>query len=126
MPYQPLQWKVITASVDHSSATMATLYGNDLAVTHARTSPQGPYPAGAVLCLVTWKQQEDAHWFGGNIPGQVQSIEFVSADASANANPTYSYQAYEGAPLEKTSGEDATVTQPRIDSILSARAAVLP
>lgn len=121
LPYQPLQWKVITSSVDKPNATMSTLYGNDLAVTHARTSPQTPYPAGAVLALVTWQQQDDRHWFGARIPGPVQSVEFVSAD-----NPAYTYQSYAGTPLQKQTTTDAPATQTRIDAITTARASVMP
>ena len=38
---------------------MYTLFGNDLAVQYAHTNPQHDYPAGSVLSLVTWSQQED-------------------------------------------------------------------
>jgi len=123
LPYQPFQWRVIASSVDKENATMSTLYGNDLAVNHARTN--GPYPAGAVLSLVTWHQQEDRHWFGGRIPSKVQSIEFLVVDSSSD-RPAYSYQAYEGDPLKKISARETAVTQPRIDSILSQRASVMP
>ncbi len=126
LPYQPFQWRVITSSVDKQNLTMSTLYGNDLAVNHARTSLQGPYPAGAVLSLVTWHQQEDQHWFGGRIPGKVQSIEFVTVDPSSDNKTAYSYQAYEGDSLKKMSSSDASVTRPRIDFILSRRASVMP
>jgi mono/diheme cytochrome c family protein len=44
LPQDPLQWRVITSSVDRTHGTMSTLYGNDLAVDHARKSPQTPYP----------------------------------------------------------------------------------
>jgi hypothetical protein len=37
---------------------MSALYGNDLAIQCARVNAQGTYPAGAVLSLVIWKQQE--------------------------------------------------------------------
>ncbi len=86
LPYPVLTWNVITSSVDHTNHTMSTLYGNEAAFHHARTSPQTPYPAGAVLALVTWDQQEDKHWFGGRIPSNVNSVEFVSFIVPALTN----------------------------------------
>jgi hypothetical protein len=104
---------------------MSTLYGNDLAVEHARTNPQGAYPAGAILSLVTWHQQDDAHWFGGRIPGAVQSVEYVTALAPEGGQPSYAYDRYEGAPLAKVSSDSAGV-QARIEAIVSQRASVMP
>ncbi len=126
LPYQPLQWRVITSRVDKTQGTMSTLYGNDAAVDHARTAPQTPYPDGAVLALVTWDQQDDAHWFGGIIPGKIRTIEFVSV-AAANGGPAaFAYQSYTGSPLAKAPDQDATATQPRVDAITGLRAAVMP
>ena len=130
--YQPLDWRVITSSVDHAHGTMSTLYGNDAAVDHARTSPQTPYPAGAVLAFVTWQQQEDKHWFGGRIPAAVNSVEFVSFRVHGLINDLgVSYESWTGSPLKKTSagsegGNIQTDIPPRIEAIGKMRAAVMP
>jgi hypothetical protein len=132
LPYPAFQWKVITSSVDKTNATMSTLFGNDIAITHARTSPQSPYPAGAVLAVVTWRQQEDKHWFGGRIPGKVQSVEFITAGAPVNSIPSYTYQEYAGDPFKKTTTIESTDLQApsdaliRLGSIVAERAAALP
>src|SRR5258708_7564010 len=78
-------------------ATMSTLYGNDVAVRYARTSAERMYPAGSVLSVVTWNQQEDPRWFGAKIPQKVGSVEFVAVTGPG----AYSYQRYEGSPLKK-------------------------
>ena len=126
LPYQPLQWRVITSQVDKQRNVMSTLYGNDPAVDHARTAPQTPYPAGAVLALVTWNQQEDRHWFGGRIPGKVLSIEFVTVNPAPSGPSSFAYQSYEGSPVQKAPDKDATLTQSRIDAITGMKAAVMP
>jgi len=126
LPYQPFQWRVITSFIDRQHGSMSALYGNDLAAGHARTSPQTPYPAGAALALVTWSQQDDRHWFGGRIPGKVQSLEFVTVNTAKAGKPSYTYQSYEGSPLTQIPTQEGPITQPRIDSILSQRAAVMP
>jgi hypothetical protein len=133
LPYQPLDWKVISTSLDLLPGTMSTLYGNDVAVTHARTSPQGPYPAGSVLALVTWKQQEDRHWFGGRIPGAPVMVEFVSTSNFSTTPPSnsswpYLYRVWSGSPLREDSSQESNpaFSSGRIQSIVAERAAVMP
>jgi hypothetical protein len=83
-PLDPLQWKVITSSVDATHATMSTLFGNDLAIASARAGkPQ--YAPGSVLSLVTWAQKEDQHWFGARIPKHFETMEIVKIDSKASA-----------------------------------------
>jgi hypothetical protein len=126
LPSNPLQGKVITSWIDKQNSTMSTMFGNDVAVQYARTSPQHDYPAGSVLSVVTWNQQEDARWFGGNIPATPKSVEFVVVGAAPDHHPSYSYQEYEGAPLRKVSGQDGTTPSERASYLLSQRAAVMP
>ncbi len=91
LPSNPMQGKVITSWTNKQDATMSTMFGNEVAVEYARTNVASQYPAGAMLSVVTWGQQEDPRWFGGNIPKQVKTVEFVAVTASG----TYSYQRYE-------------------------------
>src|SRR5271170_8158988 len=68
LPSNPLNGKVIITSwISKQDSTMSTMFGNDVAVQYARTNAGMMYPAGAVLSVVTWGQQEDPRWFGGNI-----------------------------------------------------------
>ena len=126
LPWNPLQWKVITSSVDKRAQTMSTFYGNDAAVQYARSNSQQNYPAGSVLSLVTWAEQEDTRWFGGNIPGQATSVEFVNVAAGANNQPSYAYESYEGSPLIRKSVLNGASPGTRAMYLLSLRAAVMP
>jgi hypothetical protein len=119
LPANPLQWRVITSALNQRDATMYTVFGNDLAVQYARAHSQHEYPTGSVLALVTWKQQEDGRWFGGRIPAQPRSVEFVTV----GAGPSYSYEDFEGAPLKKVDGH---ALNDRAAYLLSQRAAVMP
>jgi hypothetical protein len=128
LPLNPVQGKVITSWIDKSDPqhpTMSTLYGNDVAVQFARTNAGHDYPAGTVLSLVTWNQQEDERWFGGNIPASPKSVEIVTVTASA-AKTAFSYQRYEGAPLRKAASETGPTPGDRSNYLLSQRAAVMP
>jgi hypothetical protein len=122
LPYDPMQWRVITSSVDHTHGTMSTLYGNDAAVEHARTSPQTPYPDGAVLAFVTWPQQEDKHWFGGRIPGTKPTTEYLIFSAKPDGTITPKYRVFQGA----NEAIDQLVDGQHVADLTNLRAAVMP
>ena len=126
LPFDPLAWRVITSGANVPDETMSTLYGNDAAIAQARSSAQHAYPTGAVLALVTWAQQEDPHWYGAKIPGEIKSIEFVQMQAGPDGKPLASYQSYEGSPLAKAPDKDAATQGARIDYITNLRASVMP
>ncbi len=91
LPYPVLKWRALTTAVDRSEGTTSTLFGNDAAVTASRAGQ--PYPVGAVLGLVTWRQKDDPHWFGARIPDAPVSVEFVEYGQA----PVYRY--FAGSPL---------------------------
>jgi len=126
LPANPLQGKVITSAVSPGDSTMSTLYGNDLAARCARTNLKHDYPSGAVLSLVTWSQREDSRWFGGKIPDQVKSVEFVFVGVAGDGRPSYSYQKYEGTPLKRVSAQEGTTLSDRGAYLVSQRAAAMP
>lgn len=126
LPANPFQWKVITSAINKQDSTMSTLFGNDIAVQYARTNSQHNYPAGSVLSLVTWSQQEDPRWFGGNIPSAPRSVEFVTVGATPDHKPTYTYQSFEGTPLKQTSTQDGLAPDSRAAYLIQQRAAVMP
>jgi hypothetical protein len=122
LPSNPMQGRVITSWIDKNAGTMSTLYGNDIAVQHARTSAQQGYPAGSALSVVTWTEQEDPRWFGGNIPAAAKSVEYVTIAEDKH----YIYQRYEGSPLKQVDQEAGVTPNDREGYLLSLRAAVMP
>ncbi len=126
LPADPLQWRIITSQIDRRQSTMSTLFGNDTAVDYARTHADTNYPSGAVLALVTWSQQEDARWYGANIPATPRTIEFLTVNAGADHKPLYAYRSYQGAPLTLAQSQDLPTPQGRAAWLLAQRAAVLP
>ncbi len=124
LPFNPLTHKVITSWIDKQSSTMSTLYGNDVAFGYARANAGRDYPAGSLLSVITWSQQEDPRWFGGNIPAKVKSVEFVTVGVGADQRPSYVYQKYEDAPLRKT--PEAPAANQRVEFLVAQRAAVMP
>ncbi|GAA0541930.1 cytochrome P460 family protein [Chitinophaga japonensis] len=112
--------KVITSSIDRKQNTMSTLYGNQLAFDHAAEAMDTGYPTGAELTLVTWRQREDPHWFGANIPGTPQSVEVVQVAAPAT------YRQYAGAALAPVPNTDTLQVNARIKYILAQKPSVIP
>ncbi|HXC97247.1 MAG TPA: hypothetical protein VNU92_16215 [Edaphobacter sp.] len=119
LPSNPMQGKVITSWINKQDSTMSTMFGNEVAVGYARTNAAAQYPVGSTLSVVTWDQQEDPRWFGGNIPQKVKAIEFVTVTAPG----TYSYERFEGSPLKQVAGVDS---KDREESLIGMRAAVMP
>jgi len=119
LPSNPLQGKVITSWVNKQDATMSTMFGNDVAVRYARTNAEMQYPAGSVLSVVTWSEQEDPRWFGGNIQKSTKAVEFVTVTGPG----AYSYQRYEGSPLKKVASVEGA---DRAAYLVAQRAAVMP
>ncbi|MBZ5603200.1 MAG: heme-binding domain-containing protein [Acidobacteriia bacterium] len=121
LPVDVFAQKVITSWIDPRNGTMSTLYGNDIAAEHARNRVAGqPYPEGSALTAVTWKQQEDARWFGGRIPGAVVSVEIVTAA------PTYSYREFEGSPLKLVHSGTQPTADGRAAYLLAQAASPMP
>lgn len=118
--------KVITSSVNSKDHTMSTCYGNDIAVNSARSGEHQHYPAGATIALVTWSQQEDPNWFGGNIPGDIKSVELIKKSLSPDSAAFNKYQKFVGKTLQQASPEALSDQNTRINYILSLRAAVMP
>jgi hypothetical protein len=126
LPTNPLQWRVITSNANSTDKTMSTLFGNDAAVNYARTNAQHDYPNGSALAMVTWTQQEDRRWYGAQIPAGVKSVEFVFVSATADGQPSYSYQKFAGTPLKKSFAQEYPAASDRALELLSQRPAVMP
>jgi hypothetical protein len=125
LPSNPLKGTVITSWINKQDSTMSTLFGNDVAVQFARTNLNGKYPAGSVLSVVTWEQQEDSRWFGGNIPRGVKRVEIVTVTGPE----AFLFDRYEGTPLKRVvdrsfDAMDAAVK--RATYVMGQRAAVMP
>jgi hypothetical protein len=125
LPADPLKWSVITCGANPQMSTMSTQFGNEEAVQYSRKNANGKYPAGSTLALVTWRQQDDGHWFGARMPAEPKSVEFVSVQASADGSLSTSYRVFEGSPLKEiTTPKDKAGN--RVAFIISQRAAVMP
>jgi hypothetical protein len=121
--FSKLGLRVLASSVNRRQATMATLYGNDLA-RQAALEDTGAAQPGEVLALVTWRQQADPNWFGARIPGALQSLELLRTAPGSAGRPAVTYQCFIGKNL--TPRTDTLHQQERIAYLLAQKPAVMP
>jgi len=117
-----LHQKVITSFINKNDRTTSILYGNEKAWLAANTGRQSETP-GESFTLVTWRQQDDPHWFGARIPGDLLSAETLTFTGQ-NTAPAYDYQKFSGKELAKVA--DTTGRTARITFILSQKTSVVP
>jgi hypothetical protein len=121
--FRKLGLRVLSSSVNHRQASMATLYGNDLA-RQASLADAGTTQPGEVLALLTWQQQADPNWFGARIPGALQSLELLRTVPGGAGHPTVTYQYFSGKDLILRA--NTLHQQERIAFLLAQKPAVLP
>ena len=114
--------KIIASFINKKAGTMSTLYGNALALKKSIDLNKA-LAGGELFTLVTWKQQPDEHWFGANIPGDLQSVEVLRTDPNGG-NIDINYQRYEG--KEFVLSSDTLHKIERIRFILDQRPSVMP
>ncbi len=115
LPYPVMDWRALSSSADREAMTTATLFGNDTAIAAARSGQA--YTTGAVLGLVTWRQKEDAHWFGGRIPDGPVAVEFVAF--GPGAMPVYRH--FAGTPMVEQADSGGVARVAVIEGMKAAR-----
>jgi hypothetical protein len=120
--FEALGLKVMSSSINKKRGTMSTLYANELGLKNAIAGLKN-HMAGEVFALVTWKQQEDDHWFGAKIPGDLSSVELVKTTAIVN-HTVISYKKFEGKDL--VANPDTLHQQDRIKYIFEQQPSVMP
>lgn len=78
-------WRVISVSHRVDNNTMRVILGNDKAIRAARAGKTNPWPDGAILGKVVWKQVAEAAWPTAISPDQFVHAEFMFKDAKKYA-----------------------------------------
>lgn len=112
--------KVITTFINNRTHLTSILYGNAEACAAATADRPTSIP-GQAYTLVTWQQQDDEHWFGARIPGNLLSAETLTLTGAPDG---YNYQKYLGKNLTKLA--DTTGNAARIKFILQQKASITP
>ncbi|RMG05521.1 MAG: cytochrome P460 [Nitrospirae bacterium] len=83
-------WSVIAVSHRTDNNTIRVILGNDLAVKAAREGKTNPWPDGAILGKVVWKDRELKNWPSAQAPGEFVHAEFMFKDSKRFAD-TYGW-----------------------------------
>ena len=74
-------WRVIAPSYRTDKKHIRVILGNDAAVTAARSGKTNPWPDGAILGKLVWKEKTDAVWPTAIVPDEFVHAEFMIKDA---------------------------------------------
>lgn len=80
LPEAYKDWRVLAPSHRSDHGSLRVIVGNDLAVAAARSGQVNPWPDGAVIGKLVWKNRQDAHWPPATVPGEFVHAEFMIKD----------------------------------------------
>ncbi|MBI1865818.1 MAG: cytochrome P460 family protein [Nitrospirae bacterium] len=104
-------WRVIATAHRTDNNTLRVILGNDLAVEAARSGKTNPWPEGAVLAKIVWKQKNDENWAAAHVPAALAHAEFMIKDSKKYAGTGgWGYARWIGMD-QKPYGKDANFAQ---------------
>jgi len=74
-------WRMIASSQRTDNNTMRVILGNDKAVEAARAGKTNPWPDGAIMAKLVWKNKTLDKWAQAIVPGDFVHAEFMVKDA---------------------------------------------
>ena len=80
LPEHYRDWRVIASSSRIDNNTLRIILGNDIAVAAARTGNTNPWPDGAILGKLVWKETTLKAWEKAVVPGEFVHAEFMFKD----------------------------------------------
>ena len=111
LPQGYKDWKLISVSERTDNKTLRAILGNDIAIQAARAGKTNPWPDGAILGKLVWKNATHANWPTATVPGAFVHAEFMHKDsAKYAATGGWGYARWLGAE-QKPYGKDASFAQ---------------
>ena len=80
-PEDYLNWRVLSVSSRSDNGTLRVILGNDVASSAAEAGETVPWPDGAILCKLVWKQVDNPGWPAAGVPGEFVHSEFMVKDS---------------------------------------------
>ena len=78
-------WRLIAPSYRSDKNHIRAILGNDIAIEAARAGKTKPWPDGAILAKLAWKNKTDEHFPVATVPGDFVQAEFMVKDAKKYA-----------------------------------------
>ena len=83
LPENYKDWRVIGSSHREDNMTLRVILGNDTAIKAARAGKTNPWPKGAILGKLVWKDANHPNWKKATVPNEFVHSEFMIKDAKA-------------------------------------------
>ncbi len=104
-------WSVIAVSHREDNKTLRVILGNDIAIEAARKGKTRPWPDGAILGKIVWKDSSLPEWKKATAPGAFVHAEFMVKDAAKYKDAGgWGFARWKGLD-EKPYGKDASFVQ---------------
>jgi hypothetical protein len=105
-------WRVISISHRTDNKSMRVILGNDVAIEAARAGNTNPWPDGAVLGKLVWKETTVSHWPAAIAPDKFVHAEFMFRDSKkwADNGTGWGWARWVGK-AQKPYGKDADFSQ---------------
>jgi len=104
-------WRLIASSHRTDNNSLRVILGNDIAIAAARAGNTNPWPDGAILAKLVWKDAVHENWEAATVPGRFVHAEFMFKDAGKfKATGGWGFARWLGAD-EKPYGENADFVQ---------------
>lgn len=79
-PINYQDWAVISVSHREDNQTLRAIIGNPAAIEAAKEGNINPWPNGATLGKLVWKDRQDEHWSTATVPSEFIHAEFMFKD----------------------------------------------
>jgi hypothetical protein len=101
-------WALIAVSQRKESQTLRATLGNSIAVDAARSGKTNPWPDGAILAKLSWKESIHERFENAVVPGDFVQYDFMIKDAKKYASTNgWGFARWKGEKLEPY-GTDAS------------------
>lgn len=74
-------WRLIAPSYRSDKNHIRAILGNDIAIEAERAGRTNPWPDGAIMAKIAWKNKTDEHFPDATVPGDFVHTEFMVKDA---------------------------------------------
>lgn len=85
LPADYKDWRMIAPSHRTDNNTLRVILGNDKAMQAARSGQTNPWPDGAILAKLVWKDATHEQWPTATVPEKFVLAEFMIKDAKKYA-----------------------------------------
>ena len=81
IPENYKDWRVVSSSHRDDNKTLRVILGNNTAIAAARSGKTNPWPDGAIMAKVVWKDTVHPNWATAIVPGDFVLAEFMIKDS---------------------------------------------